>query len=79
MAATGPTPTHSILFVGAVAFEMAMAGVLGAGQQEAFKLLQNVAGISYARVYLAMFALPLIGRQKAGLACRRGPQSPRPA
>jgi amino acid transporter len=28
------TPKHSILFVGAVAFVMAMAGVLGAGQQE---------------------------------------------
>jgi len=59
------TPTHSILFVGAVAFAMAMAGVLGAGQQEAFQLLQNAAGIFYALAYLAMFVLPLIGRQKA--------------
>jgi len=57
------TPTHSILFVGAVAFALAMTGVLGAGQQEAFQLLQNAAGIFYALAYLAMFALPLIGRQ----------------
>jgi glutamate:GABA antiporter len=58
------TPTHSIIFVGAVAFAMAMAGVLSAGQQEAFQLLQNASGIFYALAYLAMFALPLVGRQK---------------
>jgi amino acid transporter len=58
------TPTNSILFVGAVAFAMAMAGVAGAGQQEAFQLLQNSAGIFYAIAYLAMFALPLAGRQR---------------
>jgi amino acid transporter len=58
------TPVNSILFVGAVAFVMAMAGVAGAGQQEAFQLLQNAAGIFYAFAYLAMFALPLAGRQR---------------
>jgi len=62
---TRKTPTNSILFVGAVAFAMAMAGVLGAGQQEAFQLLQNASGIFYALAYLAMFALPLIGKQKS--------------
>ena len=36
-----------------------------AGQQEAFQLLQNCAGIFYALVFLAMFALPLVGRQRA--------------
>ena len=58
------TPTNSILFVGAVAVAMALAGVGGAGQQEAFQLLQNASGIFYALAYLAMFALPLMGRQK---------------
>lgn len=58
------TPTHSILFVGAVAFAIAIAGVAGAGQQEAFQLLQNASGIFYALAYLVMFALPLAGRQK---------------
>ena len=58
------TPTNAIIFVGAVAFAMAMAGVAGAGQQEAFQLLQNASGIFYALAYLAMFALPLIGKQK---------------
>jgi amino acid transporter len=57
-------PTHSILFVGAVALVMGMAGVVGAGQQEAFQLLQNASGIFYALAYLAMFALPLLGRQR---------------
>ncbi len=47
-----------------MAFAMAMAGVAGAGQQEAFQLLQNASGIFYALAYLAMFALPLFGSQK---------------
>jgi amino acid transporter len=59
------TPTNSILFVGAVALVMALTAVAGAGQQEAFQLLQNSSGIFYALAYLAMFALPLFGRQKA--------------
>lgn len=58
------TPTNAILFVGCVASAMAMAGVAGAGQQEAFQLLQNASGIFYALAYLAMFALPLVGRQR---------------
>jgi amino acid transporter len=58
------TPTNSILFVGAVAFAMALAGVAGAGRQEAFQLLQNASGIFYAFAYLVMFALPLAGRQR---------------
>jgi glutamate:GABA antiporter len=58
------TPTNSILFVGAVAVAMALAGVAGAGQQEAFQLLQNASGMFYALAYLAMFALPLVGRQR---------------
>jgi amino acid transporter len=58
------TPTNSILFVGIVASSLAMAGVSGAGRQEAFQLLQNTSGIFYALAYLAMFALPLAGRQR---------------
>jgi amino acid transporter len=58
------TPTNSILFVGGVALAMAIAGVAGAGQQEAFQLLQNASGIFYALTYMAMFALPLVGRQR---------------
>lgn len=58
------TPTNAILFVGAVALAMGIAGVAGSGQQEAFQLLQNASGIFYALAYLVMFALPLFGRQR---------------
>ena len=61
---TRKTPTNSILFVGAAALTLAVVGVAGAGQQEAFQLLQNSSGILYALVYMAMFALPLVGRQR---------------
>ena len=59
------TPVNSIVFVGCVSLAMAIAGVAGAGQQEAFQLLQNASGIFYALTYLAMFALPLVGSQRS--------------
>jgi amino acid transporter len=62
---TRKTPTNSILFAGGVALAMALVGVAGAGQQEAFQLLQNASGIFYALAYLSLFALPLCGRQRA--------------
>lgn len=62
---THKTPTNSILFVGGIALTMAIVGVAGAGKQEAFQLLQNASGIFFALAYLAMFALPLFGRQRA--------------
>ena len=58
------TPTNAIIFVGAVATAMAVAGVAGSGEQEAFQLLQNSAGLFYALAYIVMFALPVIGRQR---------------
>jgi glutamate:GABA antiporter len=55
------TPVNSILFVGAVTLAVAMAAVIGVGEQEAFQLLNNAAGIFYALTYLVMFALPIAG------------------
>jgi amino acid transporter len=55
------TPLNSILFVGAVVLALGFASLVGVGQQEAFQLLDNAAGILYALTYLVMFALPLIG------------------
>ncbi len=55
------TPVNSILFVGAMTLGMGLAGIVGVGQQEAYQLLNNAAGIFYALTYVAMFALPLIG------------------
>jgi amino acid transporter len=56
------TPTNSILFVGAITLALCLAGQVGVGVQEAFQLLENVSGILYAFTYLALFAIPLVGR-----------------
>jgi hypothetical protein len=58
------TPGNSILFVGGASFVLGIAAVAGAGQQEAFQLLQSAGLIVYALAYLVMFALPLAGRQR---------------
>ena len=55
------TPVNSILFVGGVTLAVAMAVVIGVGEQEAFQLLNNASGIFYALTYLVMFALPIAG------------------
>jgi glutamate:GABA antiporter len=56
------TPTNSILFVGAITLALSLAGQVGVGLQEAFQLLENVSGILYGFTYLALFAIPLVGR-----------------
>jgi amino acid transporter len=55
------TPVNSILFVGLVALVFATVGMTGVGEQEAFQLLENAAGILYGLTYLVMFAIPLFG------------------
>jgi amino acid transporter len=55
------TPVNSILFVGLVALAFGAAGIAGVGEQEAFQLLDNAAGIFYGLTYLVMFAIPLVG------------------
>ena len=55
------TPINSILFVGLVAMAFGAVGIAGVGEQEAFQLLENAAGIFYGLTYLVMFAIPLIG------------------
>lgn len=59
------TPMNSILFVGLVAIAFGAAGIAGVGEQEAFQLLENAAGIFYGLTYLVMFAIPLIGLRDA--------------
>ncbi|HWP70675.1 MAG TPA: APC family permease [Gemmatimonadaceae bacterium] len=65
------TPVNSILFVGATTFVISTLGLLGVGKQEAFQLLWNSAGIFYGLTYLAMFAVPLLGLRRAGVAVPR--------
>jgi len=58
------TPVNSIVFVGAVSLAFGLAGIAGVGQQEAFQLLDNAAGILYGLTYLVLFALPLLASQQ---------------
>ena len=55
------TPVNSILLVGACAFLISLASLLGVGQAEAFQLLFNASGMFYALTYVVMFAIPLVG------------------
>ena len=58
------TPVNSILFVGLVALAFGAVGIAGVGEQEAFQLLDNAAGIFYGVTYLVMFAIPVVGMQR---------------
>jgi glutamate:GABA antiporter len=60
------TPVNSILFIGACALVFSLAGMAGVGEQEAFQLLDNAAGIFYGLTYLVLFAIPLVGLRGAG-------------
>jgi amino acid transporter len=62
------TPVNSILFVGAMTLATGLAGISGVGEQEAYQLLQSAAGIFYALTYLVMFAIPIIGLRRSGVA-----------
>ncbi len=60
------TPVNSVLFIGACALLFAAAGMLNVGEQEAYQLLENAAGILYGLTYLALFAVPLVGLGRTG-------------
>lgn len=55
------TPVNSILLVGIISLAIAIVGLIGVGQAEAFQLLFNAGGIFYALTYVVMFAIPLFG------------------
>jgi glutamate:GABA antiporter len=54
------TPVGSIVFIAAATLVLAIFISLGAGNQEAYQILQNAYGIAYGLAYLGMFAIPLI-------------------
>ena len=60
------TPKNSVVFIGACALVFAIAGMFGVGEQEAFQLLENAAGILYGLTYLVLFAVPLVGLGRTG-------------
>jgi glutamate:GABA antiporter len=55
------TPANSIVFIGVCALICAAAGMANVGEQEAFQLIDNAAGIFYGLTYLVLFAVPLVG------------------
>lgn len=58
------TPVGSIAFIGAATLAFSLATNLGAGNQEAYQLLQSASGVAYGVAYLVMFAIPLIAPGK---------------
>jgi amino acid transporter len=54
------------LLPGFVTLTVALAGLIGVGEQEAFQLLDNAAGIFYGFAYLMLFAIPLFGLRAMG-------------
>jgi hypothetical protein len=48
------------LFIGGLTLAFALATNFDSGNQEAFQLLDNAGGISFALAYLVMFAIPLL-------------------
>jgi amino acid transporter len=60
------TPVNSVLFIGGCGMIFAAAGMINVGEQEAFQLLDNGAGILYGLTYLALFAVPLVGLARTG-------------
>lgn len=61
------TPVNSILFMGGVALAASTAVLVGAGNQEAFSLLQIWAWTFYGLSYLVLFAIPLFSSKGKGL------------
>jgi amino acid transporter len=56
-------PRNSILAVGALTLASALGAGVGASRQEAYQLILAAAGVFFALTYLALFALPLLGRR----------------
>jgi amino acid transporter len=61
------TPSNSILFMGGIALAASMAVLVGAGNQEAFVLLQIWSWTFYGLAYLALFAIPLFAPKQRGI------------
>jgi len=61
------TPVNSILFMGGIALAASAGVLIGAGNQEAFVLLQIWSWTFYGLAYLAMFAIPLFAAKAKGI------------
>jgi len=64
------TPVNATLFMGGIALVASTAVLFGAGNQEAFALLQIWSWTFYGLAYLTMFAIPLFAPVENGLRPR---------
>ena len=55
------TPVNSIVFVAGLVMLVVILSMLGVHEQEANQLLQGTSSAHYALVYVALFAIPLLG------------------
>jgi amino acid transporter len=64
------TPINSVLFLGAATLVVALAALIGVGQQESYELLLTWSFTFYAIAYLALFAIPIFSPKDRGLRPR---------
>jgi len=57
------SPVHSAILVAALVAILTVVTQFGAHSQEAFQTLDNVSTIFYGVTYIALFAIPLVGRR----------------
>jgi amino acid transporter len=57
------TPVHSILFMTALVMAFILLSMLGVREQEASQVLTAASVIHYSIAYIALFALPVLGRR----------------
>jgi amino acid transporter len=61
------TPINSVLFLGAATLVVALAALIGVGQQESYELLLTWSFTFYGIAYLALFAIPIFSPKARGL------------
>jgi amino acid transporter len=61
------TPINSVLFLGAATLIVAIAALVGVGQQESYELLLTWSFTFYGIAYLALFAIPIFSPKARGL------------
>jgi amino acid transporter len=61
------TPTNAIVVVTIIVGVVALVGMSGVGQAEAYQMLINACVVFYALTYVVMFAIPLVSRPGIGL------------
>jgi len=61
------TPINSVLFLGGATFAVAIAAMIGVGQQESYELLLTWSFTFYGIAYLVLFAIPVFSKRERDL------------